>query len=764
MIPRVLRRQLAVCLYGLLSLSLVVLAFLQNSIHIVTDAQSMLIAHDYMSQESYQAMAPLLDQSRRSLRFVMQGRGHKVGKQKLLKGLTAMNTVRILSQKSVADQWIQAMGPYQFYLPSPYYDQLFKETPEIQQLLQRIVATLSSPTALSAALNLAEDPILQLYYYTEMVLEQHAPLLFSDTDTQSLVVAEIDVHAFQTNDPAILVAAIESIVANATTPTCQIEWSGYVRFAEDSARRLRAEIEWYSGMATVLVLAITFLVFRSFRQLLLTMISVAYGLGAGILITISCLGSIHAITIGFGAGLIGVSVDYAMHYFCEQLASARNVTGDALLSRILVPISIGTVTSVLVFVGLSFAGFPGLQELALFGSSGLLAAFFTVCVLFPRFSSGGLGRPDSTVLHLAGTIFASIDTKLRSWSPTVLYGSLVLLGLPGICVLKVDDDVRLLQSVSPSLVASEQLVQTSFPFSANTFYVSRASTLPELSKKLLRLEQSLSDARDAGAVRAFIPLAVLVPFSESAQQQAQKRHTFISNQRETLMSSLTEFGYDREVLESWFEHYKELPAIPQIEGYATLVEDSPMASYMSLQGTSLAVVTPVEESMSGHVSDGQVSDTSERIRLPELFSSLLRKYRERSVVLAVLSYLVIYGLFTIRYGRSIGWQLLLPSVLTAYLVLACIGYCGFALNFFHVLGVIIVLGLSVDYNVFFHEEGVHHRPVCLTVLLSTASTSLAFLPLSWSSTLVLSSFGISIGGGVLLATFLAPLGGIHRES
>src|SRR3546814_6026214 len=93
-------------------------------------------------------------------------------------------------------------------------------------------------------------------------------------------------------------------------------------------------------------------------------------------------------TLVFGASLVGISIDYALHYFCERMAEGESRGPREALERVFPGITLGLATSVIGFVGILIAPFPGLREMAVFSSVGLVGAWLCVILLYPLVSHG----------------------------------------------------------------------------------------------------------------------------------------------------------------------------------------------------------------------------------------------------------------------------------------------------------------------------------------------------------------------------------------
>jgi predicted exporter len=90
------------------------------------------------------------------------------------------------------------------------------------------------------------------------------------------------------------------------------------------------------------------------------------------------------------------------------------------------------------------------------------------------------------------------------------------------------------------------------------------------------------------------------------------------------------------------------------------------------------------------------------------------------------------------------------------LALGVFGWLGTPLNLFNLMGLVLVLGVGVNYAIFLREGGVRAAATLAGVLLSAGTTMLSFGLLAFSSMPVLSSFGLTLLVGVSIAVLLAP--------
>jgi predicted exporter len=120
------------------------------------------------------------------------------------------------------------------------------------------------------------------------------------------------------------------------------------------------------------------------------------------------------------------------------------------------------------------------------------------------------------------------------------------------------------------------------------------------------------------------------------------------------------------------------------------------------------------------------------------------------------SYAAVFCLLFARY-RASTWRTLAPTVVASTVTIAVLSIAGHSLQLFHVLALMLLLGVGVDYGVFFQERSAH-RPAAawLAVSLSVASTVLAFGLLGLSSTPALQAFGLTMLLGTTLVWLIVP--------
>jgi predicted exporter len=237
--------------------------------------------------------------------------------------------------------------------------------------------------------------------------------------------------------------------------TLHLESSGVNRFTVSAEKSIRADIQRISTISTIGVVVLFLVVFRSIRYVLLGMIPLIAGTVAAIAVGILVFGKIHGLTLAFGSSLIGVGIDYAEHYFSHHTVSPDPDGPEASIRRIWPGLVIGALTTIAGLAGLAWTSFPGLREIAVFSTVGVIAALIATRVFLPPLMPW---KPKPVPLQQwAARSLGGVLAKMMRMRRGVLIVPVVgilfcALGLPRVRWI---DDISALNSIDPSLQAED---------------------------------------------------------------------------------------------------------------------------------------------------------------------------------------------------------------------------------------------------------------------------------------------------------------------
>ena len=260
---------------------------------------------------------------------------------------------------------------------------------------------------------------------------------------------------------------------------------GAAFYSAAGAQQAKNEISEIGFISTVGIILLLLLVFRSLNPILLALTVISTGLIGGLAACLFIFGSVHILALVFGCSLVGVAVDYAIHYYC---ASFKAVDRFQILRLLLPAMPLGVLTSSIGYGALILAPFPGIQQMAVLACVGLLCTFISVAVLGPFFIRNRetpvlAEKIQSLMERLAGL------GSVKFMKPTMIAVLLSFFGV-GFLMMSFDDNVRNFQAMDPHLKEQEESIKTMLKFNNSTKFLAISDVSLEL---ILQTEEAITE-------------------------------------------------------------------------------------------------------------------------------------------------------------------------------------------------------------------------------------------------------------------------------
>jgi predicted exporter len=645
---------------------------------------------------------------------------------------------------------------YPFQLATP------SSVSNFNDLLRAVQETAFSPEGLQWLGTIDRDPLLLFPQYLKRVVQQNPRFSIrngfihvdSPDSSNVLITALLAASALDRSlqgDVVRFFAERPSLAGSNVLP------SGIVFFGHESAQRTEREVTLISFVTIGALVVLLWWVFRSLWPVTWIAVSIASSFLVALFIshyTLQYLGlhGLHLITIGFGSSLLGVCIDYAIHYYVALRLSWPSRDAPP-LARIKRGLLLGYATSSVAFLGIAFAPFPGLQQLALFCVIGLTVSLLNVFILFPLVL--GLPSWDPRLSRLSSAVEPVLQPR-SFWPLTVVLVPLIAIGLSRASTI---DDIRVLNTPSPELLAQQRKVAQLIGFAeSGTMAIIEGASEEEVLQREEVLREQLLLLKDKGQLEGYRALSLLVP---SMKQQAAYYSTLSALFLST-PGSVDLFARTLNLPERSQKLLTVLASRPEPPRYLTLSEclrseacesvkdlwagsvEGRLASIVSLQGASSLVAQQLQGLPGVRV-----------INRADSISEALGEYRRSAMIATGIFYILIWLSLGLRYGIRRALRVFISPLLGASAAVAVLGFSGVPLNVFSIFALMVLLGVSVDYSLFFAEDQDRSAATGLAVALSALTTILSFGLLSWSSTPALQSFGIVLSVGVLVAALSA---------
>ena len=641
-------------------------------------------------------------------------------------------------------------------LTSDQRKQLERDPPQVQ--VERALALLHQPGGGGRFADFASDPLglwpqwLQERSAQSRARPREGELWVSGEGGEWVVLRyEITGQPFSLSGEARLQPALDSALqaARKTVPHARMLAAGLPLHAESAAVRASREVNTIGWGSLAAVVLLVWIAFRSVAPIALTALSLLIGVAAGVSVTGWVFGQVHLLTLVFGASLVGVAEDYGIHYFAARQSHPE--TKPRTLMRSLLPgLALALATSVVAYLALGLAPFPGLRQMAVFSAAGLTAAFLTAVCWFPV-----LDRVAPKPSRFAGFIQGSL-ARLPRWTGTrreqIAVAVLALGCVGGVVQLRASDDLRHWQGAPVELLQAQMRVARLLGTpSVAQLYMVRGANAQEVLEREEMLKGRLDGIVGARLLAGYAATSDWLPSvrrqESDARLVAQVETQVLAGVNRALGERLVRPASASRPLQP-----DEWLANPSSAAGRTLwlgEVDGEFTTVVMLHGLQDPSLLPRLRALAEGLPGVRWVDRSGEV------GALLGRYRWAMSALLVAGHLMVFGALWARF-RSAAWRAWLPTAVASFAAVAVQGWLGVPFQLSNILALLLLLGIGVDYGIFLLE----HRDdgaAWLAVVLGAASTWLAFGLLALSSTPALHAFGLTLMIGVAAVWMISPV-------
>ncbi|GHF97119.1 MMPL family transporter [Thalassotalea marina] len=644
-----------------------------------------------------------------------------------------------VADAAVLEKLADVYTPYAGLLLSPSYQAQLDSTERFHSFFAQQLSQIAQPFV---SKTFSQDPSLASASYLAYLLSNNVNLQVENNrfvaahQAGKPVLAFIDIapqHSQMNKlDYAIEVAnrlANEQQRLATLYPNVKITSSGIALHTAQNAAQAKWEMNTFGALSLFGTMLLVMWAFKAFAPLIWMVSSVALAMFTGFTALVWCFEQVHLMTLVFGVTLIGLAVDYSLH-----VLSHHQVKTSVKVSRTLV---FAFLTTALCYALFYFTPLAILKQVAVFVGAGLFAALLVSLTLEERL----IKRADLSNKRTIELVVFKRYIKRAQQFTIVFVGTFIVWSF--FKPLSFDDSIKQFNASSTALLQAEhyhgQLLQQQDKV--------RVFVYADSLEELLQQEESLATKLHSHYPQVKInKLSDWLP-SEQRQannfaryQQAESsgvfaalQHmmpTFSVNERPRFLSYQT---LNQETVTDYFSHL-----------YTTV--DNNHVSIVELSGISSEQVSALIASEPNMMMfDKQTS-----------LNKVLIHFRHQ------LSYWLMFAVGIILL--ILCWRFDVKTALKASVVLAGTIYGALVLaqqvqghlTLFNLLSAILVIGLAVDYLIFYRERQVTQGNV-LAISLSSASSLMVFGMLALSKTPAIYHFGLTVTFGLILVYVLAPL-------
>lgn len=517
-----------------------------------------------------------------------------------------------------------------------------------------------------------------------------------------------------------------------------------------------------SGIAILLL----FLVFlRSLRALFVYLLPL-FSMIAALVVVGACFGTISGVTIGFGAVMLGITIDYGLHVYFAWCYCRDKQGREQLLRAVSRPVLFGGLTSLVAFAVLLTSALPGQRQLAVFAGTGIVTALFLALFFLPHFIGSGKNRKFSSTLQLRRHIY--VRKPLLRFG--VLFFWLMIAGFAAFQAQKltINAELRQLSYPPPELQQAEQQLRETWGDIRSRALVFVSGK--DLESALQRNDLVWQQLKKQGVANQVVSLAPLLPSLKTQHQRVQNWEKFWQQRQATTRDLLQvtgqKYGFSADAFAPFWDQLGRSTPLIDADLVASWGLGRALSSLLLVddRGYQLLTMFPDQPelitALDSAFSHQEGIDLVSQRRFSQQLSQEIGADFSRFVSLAGIAVVVLLLLLFRRLPEVL---LALLPVLTGLLVMfGGMGWLGLEMNLFNVISAILIIGLGVDYGIFMvcHGQQEENLASSRAILVSGLTTLVGFGALLLARHPALHSIGLTvllgIGAAVPTALLVIP--------
>ena len=455
-----------------------------------------------------------------------------------------------------------------------------------------------------------------------------------------------------------------------------------------------------------------------------------FGLACGVAATMAIRGSIHILSAVVSTSLIGLMLDYAVHWLGANIARRIEARSIKSMRNILLLGFFITAGGYFVFL---FSPFFLLKEIAIFAIAALAGAFCFSYFALPLLLEGAEFRP-APVFAKALELYAKALYKINLSLKALI---LVCAALLAFLYLKMElkDDVSEYASLDKNLIAMNAKLASIGGSSFDLIVGNDASAVAK-------------EAVARGLADSYTGAPILDPATQSFIKQS-----FANYDR----SAFLNLGLSRELVDANFAK----------------IADAPILSYEQAKSSVLFAAMP---SIDPHIAflrgvrdKAAVSELAAQmgtlhLNMRSAISEAFSQIKINALYLKCAAYALALALLWAFFGARTAWLIVICVFATNLAVLALLSAFGVSVNIFAIFALILSGAVGIDYMIFANNDKMALSDKIFGITLASLTSIISFFTLALSSTKAVALFGLCVSLNIALAAILAQVLAASKKS
>lgn len=582
--------------------------------------------------------------------------------------------------------------------------------------LQRNLQTLSSPVGLVSKLNLQFDPVgiatnfLKRLrdFQTTASLSPVNGYLFSKDGKHLVFYIEPVNPANETRQNGHLIddidQSIKSLSGQVNLKDVSCRYFGSSAISVGNARQLQRDTILTISISGIALILLLVFVFKKRRIPLLILLTIVFAGGFALAAVAMIKTSVSLIAIGAGSVILGIAVNYPIHLLSHKLQESdiRNV-----IREMVVPLTLGSATTIGGFFFLLFMKAELLHDLGLFGAFSLIGAALFTLIFLPHMI-GDLTQAKSSVTRewLEKISNISFEKKKIPLAIIFIVTPVLFYFAPKV---RFDSDLMNLNYISKDLQSTQELLnQINGGAKRSVYAISYGKTREDAIAYSYGIKELTDSLNTAGVQCSYSSVTCILPPVKVQKQRVERWNAYWNVERKAtalknLGTAAAELGFNDDAFGE-FTAQIDKGAHPLSAGDYNYLIAAFAKDLMSHKDSLFTLVSQVKVT-----PEKQETISKQLLNLPGITvidwkmmtNQLLKVINNDFNLLFILTAALVLLALLLTYGRiELSLVTFIPMVVSWIWILGLMALLNLRFNLVNIILSTFIFGLGDDFCIF----------------------------------------------------------------
>ncbi len=522
----------------------------------------------------------------------------------------------------------------------------------------------------------------------------------------------------------------------------EIVYFGGTAVAVGNARQIRYDTWLTLSLMLILLTGFVIWFFKKKRAPWVVLIPVGFG---GIF-SIACISLIHGyvsvIALAGGSIILGIAINYSLHFIIhiQHAGSMRDTIKD-----LAGPMTLGSATTIVAFLGLQFANASVLRDIGLFAALSLIGAALCTLIFLPHFFKSGLFETNPGAEKYLKK-FLAFEPSQKKW---IVIAIIVITPILFYFAdeVKFNNDMNRLNFMEDHLAYGQQKLNTINEFSLQSAYIiASGDNFQKALQSSERILPVLKQSEKEGIADKYLSVSTLL-ISDSLQTIRLKKWNEYWNDSRKLQA-LTTLKQEGEKLNfspavySAFENFTGNTYSVMGAKSNSLLKNSFFKDYFIEINGRTSIVTPVmvnPEAKDKFYAEIKNIPSAQVVDRRSIINNFIEYVNQDFNFIVTFTSLIVFASLLLAYGRiELALITFVPMLITWIWILGIMALFKIEFNIVNVMVSTFIFGLGDDYSIF-TMDGMQQEYKTGKKMLSSVRVSI-----------LISAFTTIVGLGVLI--------------